>query len=1051
MGKTRRAWIRKTLFMSFLLSVFMNIPVYARENAYIATFFDDANLKWAPTVMCTSEEIEKKYITASCFGTNVLEFIQTPNDYTNFGVEYKIDDSRTSVVKFANNKGEFSTIWKKDSTLTRFPHQLYDEKKNDKSYISKTYSAPLTFPPAVNDANASDINRAFVVCQNLGDGLNGALKFLNDGQSFTETSDQTDYFQHLTYLLLSAGSTTGSHKIVNNETGKIYGICYGKKPDAKATINDLHNIAGGDNYCYIKCYGKIGSYDDNTVGSNEGETGWYKFMYRMHKGYYYDGIVDTKSSQTLLSTRSEMSDMVKSSTDTIAVLDKSKDIDKLDKYIQGFTGGGKDAVTSPFIDTTQLKSTDCYYFNDKGDDGSINPLEHSVLYAGDTEYINWFQMVIEAQMFKSMQVTYSNQDDLISATESDSAAVSFVRKQLNSLRTALGLNNLEQLIFNQGIRGSKAYVDGMYPSSWEDNIMYLFIICVIIAVSLITISVAKAAIECNIASALPSVKMSMMGKIQDVLVAVALIAFALPVIYMATELSSDLVNVFSNSAITGKFKSLESMASNNLISGIVIQFAYFIICIYANWTYIIRGIVLAILTASTPLFIIGIAFGNRGKDLAKSWLVEFVGNLLLQPVHAMIIAFLMSVNTGLTGMESIVFMACIIPVTNMLKSIISKGGGMASTLGAQLTGGSVGLGAAAVSGAITGAGEAAGAMANGLEGKSWGRTGFAPGSMTMEGAAMGSRTQTAELNKNRFGMAPFSDRTRSRIEEGINSVGSSIEFPNSKIFKGGSSTISRIDNAIGGPSGMLGGSARIARGVTHTTARALQHGSFIAKGASGVANMGLGAGMMTAMAGTGSKEGGQLFNTGINDAVSGVKEVSNITGHIGNKLTEGISGVTANPGIEREYKKVGKAVDKHKRDSNGQNVVYMKPAANGTAVGYTMKNAKDLTSVSISKDKASVRYQFKPDKDSSTLDTKLLYKAYSLTQSSDKEDRAKGYRAIKQRGFTKLEMAGGENNHLIAYAPNRFQLEKVKLVKGEKGGTDKIVGLSAKSMNEVRD
>lgn len=1022
--------ILKATILTSILTISFTVPVFARENAFIATFFDDANLKWAPSVITSSDEIEKKYITASCFGTNVLEFIQKPEDYANFGIEYNIDDERVSVVKYANNKGEFSTIWKKNADKVRFPYQLYNTKKEDENYISDTYSAPLTFPPTDNDANASDVNRAYVISENLSDGLNAALRFLNDGKSFSETSDQAEYFQQLTYLLLSAGSSSGSNKIINNETGKIYGVVYGYKPNNKDSLDNLHNnnSSTGDNYVYIKCFGKV----NNTSEDKEGETGWQKFMYRMHKGYYYDSIVDKKNTE-LISTRNDMAKKVKATNDSVAILDNSDDSNILEKYIQDHYTGEFSA--SPFIDTTELKKSKCYYFKDNGDDKSINTLIHAGVYAGDTEYINWFQMVIEAQMFKSMQITYSNQDDLISSTESDVAAVSFVRKQLNSLKTALGLSSLEQIVFNEGLRGSEAYIYGMYPQSWEDNIMYLFIICATIAISLVTISIVKAAIECNIASALPSVKISMMGKIQDVLIAVILIAFALPVIYVFTELSADLVGVFSNSAISGKFKSLESMASNNLISGIIIQFAYFVLSIYANWTYIVRGIVLALLTACAPLFAIGIAFGNKGKELTKAWIVEFVGNLILQPVHALIIAFLMSVNTGLTGIESIVFMACIIPVTNLIKSLISKGGGMAGTLGAQLAGSSVGVGAGAVSGALAGAGETAGGLADGLEGRGLSKIGMGPGK-TFRGAALAnSKGQSMEASRNMLGLTPFSEKTSNSIIDGVNAVGrmeGGSEKDNPLLF--GSKNIF---------AGAMGSIPRTSRSALHVGARVAQHSALIARGATGAASIGLGLGTMTTMAGTGEKNvGNQIFNTGISDLTNGVRDVANVAGNMYNTGTNKLSEASYLLAGRSAMKGVGAIHDEP--DSNNVTIKRLSTGAlkRGSAVAYTPSNSEDLTGVSISKDKTSIRHHFRPHDKATHNNTQKLYEAMHLQESNDPDIKKNGVQMMKELGYTKLERSFSyskddsgkvvKHESIIGYTPNKYQLSKVKLKEGAK-------------------
>ena len=95
-----------------------------------------------------------------------------------------------------------------------------------------------------------------------------------------------------------------------------------------------------------------------------------------------------------------------------------------------------------------------------------------------------------------------------------------------------------------------------------------------------------------------------------------------------------------------------------------------------------RSIIIGILTVTAPFFISSMAFSNQNKGLFTNWFKELTANIFMQSVHAFSLAFLTNLITSGGGLESLVVSYSIIPLTELVRSLIfGSAGGATEALG----------------------------------------------------------------------------------------------------------------------------------------------------------------------------------------------------------------------------------------------------------------------------------------------------------------------------------------------------------------------------------
>lgn len=321
-------------------------------------------------------------------------------------------------------------------------------------------------------------------------------------------------------------------------------------------------------------------------------------------------------------------------------------------------------------------------------------------YEDDTQHMTWNMLMYQANFAYSKGFVLRNSAELVKPSQLEEMVVDMFENTFNQIRNVLGLYSLNELVFSEGIRGSEAWLHGIMPKSWSDTAFAYHWLFQGLAWALITFAIVKTLLTRNLATINPSMRISLMENIQNFIITGFLLAMAIPVISMLMFLNIKLVDVFG--ATAPNFDNIGGLNNySNMLGGIIIQFFYLGLSIYLNFVYIMRAITISILVASAPLFIITIAFGGRWKQLFWTWMKEIVGNIYLQSFHAFVLSFFFAISLSARGIEGIVVMTALIPLTEFFrKLVLGSAGGVSGALGMS----AVTQGAGMLSGAVGKAG-----------------------------------------------------------------------------------------------------------------------------------------------------------------------------------------------------------------------------------------------------------------------------------------------------------------------------------------------------------
>lgn len=305
------------------------------------------------------------------------------------------------------------------------------------------------------------------------------------------------------------------------------------------------------------------------------------------------------------------------------------------------------------------------------EDGTVNYLNPTGL-ENDTEYITWEHLFVEAGILYAQGITYANQADIYAISELENSLVSTLRDLLNGMRSLLQLYSMEDCIFNNGIRGSSAFVLGVYPNSWTSNLATVYLIFALIALSMVGISLITLITKKQYSTISASARMSLIDGIKDLFVALMFIAFAWAICKLLFLVNYKFVNIWKY--FVGSKTLAQIGGGYTTLAAIIYQFVYFVINIYTNVLYILRQLFVPVLIVISPLTIILYSFGQKGKAITSFWLKELLGNIFIQSCHAFAYGFILVCSNGLRGIESIVVCASIIPFSIFLKDLFGIGG-----------------------------------------------------------------------------------------------------------------------------------------------------------------------------------------------------------------------------------------------------------------------------------------------------------------------------------------------------------------------------------------
>ncbi|BBW98904.1 hypothetical protein [Geobacillus subterraneus] len=302
---------------------------------------------------------------------------------------------------------------------------------------------------------------------------------------------------------------------------------------------------------------------------------------------------------------------------------------------------------------------------------------------GDADYITWHMLMYQAHYaYVAKGWTTKDVNEINRAGALEEAIVDLFENTFNTIRDLLGLYNLDELVFNDGIRGSALWQYGAIPKAWEDNVVTYHWVFQGLAWSLIAFAIVKQLIQKNLSTINPAMRVSLIESIQNLIVAGFLLASIFPLVNLLLYLNAKLVDVFA--ALAPDFQDLSGMHNySNLLGGILIQFFYFFVSLYLNAMYVIRSISISLLIVAGPLFVLSLALGPKWSPLFGTWMRELVGNIFVQSFHAFMFSFFTVLTFSTRGIESLIVYFSVIPLTEFFRRLVLGDSGVAGKLGVQ--------------------------------------------------------------------------------------------------------------------------------------------------------------------------------------------------------------------------------------------------------------------------------------------------------------------------------------------------------------------------------
>jgi len=299
----------------------------------------------------------------------------------------------------------------------------------------------------------------------------------------------------------------------------------------------------------------------------------------------------------------------------------------------------------------------------------------------DGTWISWSAIAYEAFYNYSLEgdeaVNVNNIYADMNSNVFTDIIVGFFSMALDSIRSALGLWSMDELIFNQGIRET-AYLGGIFPANWEAILWTLFSVFEIFGAAMLLAGVIISVVHKALSTTNVIERMHLMGKIQDLIICaviLALLPFALRILMsLSTSLTQISYDIIPDGT-DGKKAEIDALtkrftASNGTIGGLVGQFMYFGIQIYFNFYYAIRAFSVPVLIIMSPLFVCGICLSTGKKQQAMQWSRELISFIFMQPIHAFCMALILLLPLSSHPFDNIIALYALIPLSQTLKTLI---------------------------------------------------------------------------------------------------------------------------------------------------------------------------------------------------------------------------------------------------------------------------------------------------------------------------------------------------------------------------------------------
>lgn len=529
-----------------------------------------------------------------------------------------------------------------------------------------------------------------------------------------------------------------------------------------------------------------------------------------------------------------------------------------------------------------------YYFKDAVHQ-SVQPLYSTVpekikknYIDKDIAYLSWKHIALQGNYnYEMTGVSYSGVDAIVKPGKITQAINEFFNDVLGSLRSALGLYSLQELMLSQGTRGTTFYA-GIMPVSWYKSAQILHWVSQVIAWMLIMGALVKLLVQRNIASINTAMRVNLMEGIQNIILTGFLLTLIIPLFQIICILNSKLVAVFGSASAYVEFFGNAKGTSAGLIGGIIINCIYFYVTLYFNFVYIVRAITVSLLYGVAPLFVCSIAFGGKYKQMFGTFVKELISNIYMQTFHAILLAFIANLSAmgSARGIESVVIVYAFIPLTQFFRTnLMGLSGDATEKIAGNALSGGLGVAGSFASGAVS---KAKSTSKSNSENKS-------------KSKSNSNTTSDSNIKTKSFDDAKFKKGTGNSSSSGTGTSGengTSIEsgtihglgndakdiIPNNEL-KSVPNAISKVAN-----SGAVKGAVMGAKAIGSVGKVALQ-----------IAKVPVGAGIALGNSAIGNKDG---VRSGTDMMKSGIGDVRSMGASVGSSVKSGINNKSQKQGNE---------------------------------------------------------------------------------------------------------------------------------------------------------
>ncbi len=301
----------------------------------------------------------------------------------------------------------------------------------------------------------------------------------------------------------------------------------------------------------------------------------------------------------------------------------------------------------------------------------------------DVTFINWDMLVAEAvlgyHLESSHQVNVSNvSEGDLSAFES--MMVGFFDFIYQSVVSMLNLWPIEQLIFNQGLRGTNAYSAGIFPQSWEGTIWGLFMVSQLIAMIMLLWVLIQTAAQRAMSTVNFMDRIMAWERIKKIIFAALILAVFPVTVQLLMQLSDGLTQVIVSALGDLSENSIQDRrdAITTSTGGVGVIFANMLLIgidCYYNFVYTLRGLMVAMLIVSGPIFVVLSITGKQYQKAFGSWASQLLSNIFVQPIHALAFTLILSLPQSTRSFENLLMIFATIPFTTAAKKLFFPDGG----------------------------------------------------------------------------------------------------------------------------------------------------------------------------------------------------------------------------------------------------------------------------------------------------------------------------------------------------------------------------------------